>query len=468
MTGRQKYYLYAAIGVVGLIISFLNRNVHVDDALIYYRYVENFINGNGLVYNIGERFNALTSPLYIYISILLSSITREVELTQVCLNAVLMIASSILIFNILSKTKDKTTGLFASLLFISSKYFYSVFGLETNLFILICLLCIYSYISLNSRLLAIFSALLLLTRGEGLFLVVILYTMLYIKNRIKFRYPDLVIIFILVLLNYFFNYIYYGEFLPHTLSVKIGQGSSGLWGRYSYLLGASYLFGMFNNQAFYILFVFGTAIAGLIKNYRNVTVVILTLFMISLTVFYLALNIPGYHWYYSIHFLTLFVLSGFGMAEIYKLISKLAAKRVLRITLLCVIFVYPVLTQLEIARLLQNEKPHPQYKLAGEWLEKNTASNSVIASVEIGHIGWYSKRKIIDILGLTNPFNAEFVSSKQFSKWYEVYKPDYIVTHEPPWPQEEIIPILLKSGEFLPVDVEGLKDYKILRSSKIN
>ncbi|MBE2217798.1 MAG: hypothetical protein IAE90_06330 [Ignavibacteria bacterium] len=460
------YYIrYIILAVIGCLLAALNSNVHVDDALIYYRYIENFIQGNGLVYNIGERFNALTSPLYIYISILLSSITREVELSQVCLNAALMISSSIVILQIFRKQDLTRTGFIAALIFISSKYFYSVFGLETNLFILVSLLCIYFYLQLNMSALSVFCGLLLLTRGEGLFLVIILFLLLYKYHRELLKIKYLAIIAIFVLLNSMFNYYYYGEFLPHTLSVKIGQGSSGLWGRYSYLLGADYLFGMFNNQAFYILFIFGAAIIGLVKNYKNIFVLILLFFTLSLSVFYLALNIPGYHWYYSIHFLTLFVLCGFGISEIIRFVNAKLKTRALQITAICLIFIYPVLTQLEIARLLQNEKPHSQYKLAGEWLKENTPENSVVAAVEIGHIGWYSKRNIVDILGLTNPHNAEFISSGHFSKWYEVYKPDFIVAHNPPWPQEEIIPVLISKGEFTEVSVKGLKDYKILKSN---
>ena len=124
MNFSMYYTRYIILAVIGCLLAALNSNVHVDDALIYYRYIENFIQGNGLVYNIGERFNALTSPLYVYISILLSSATREVVLTQVCLNAALMISSSIVILQIFSKLDLAGTGFIAALIFISSKYFY--------------------------------------------------------------------------------------------------------------------------------------------------------------------------------------------------------------------------------------------------------------------------------------------------------------------------------------------------------
>ncbi|MEO8512967.1 MAG: hypothetical protein ABI543_05380 [Ignavibacteria bacterium] len=468
MNKSANYVQYVCLIILGSITSYFNRNVHIDDALIYYRYIENFISGNGLVYNIGERFNALTSPLYFYISILISSVTREVEVTQVVLNALLMIFSSFVITRIFNYLKISKTGFIIAIIFITSRYFYTVFGLETNLFVLICLLCIYFYVKLNLNALSIFCGLLLVTRGEGLFLIIILAVLLLRTNRDMLRYKYILIVFSFILANSLFNYYYYGEFLPHTLMVKIGQGKSGLWGRYSYMLGASYLFGMFNNQAFYILFIFFTAIIGLIKNYKNIVVATLLIFAASLTIFYLTLNIPSYHWYYSIQFLALFVLSGFGISDIIQLISGKIQRRTIRVIAFSLLFIYPVLTQLEIARLLQNEKPHAQYKIIGEWFNNNTSNKTVIAAVEIGHIGWYSKRYIVDILGLTSPFNADFISSQQFSKWYDIYKPDYIVSHNPPWPQEEIIPVLINRGEYIEISVPDVKEYKILKSTKIN
>lgn len=468
MNTNSKYIQFAVLILAGGILSYFNRNIHVDDALIYYRYIENFISGNGLVYNIGERFNGLTSPLYVYTSILISSVTGEVEVTQVIFNAVLMILTSLLIYKIFTKLKLQTQGFLISLIYITSKYFYTVFGLETNLFVFISLLCIYFYIKQELTALSVCSGLLLITRGEGLFIIIILFVLLYRKHRNLLSYRFLILILLLPAISHIFSYYYYGELLPHTLSVKVGQGSSGLWGKYSYLFGSTHLFGMFNNQAFYILFIFLAAAVGLIKHYRNIVVAILLLYTVLMTIFYLALNIPSYHWYYSIHFLTLFVLCGFGLNEFIYYITGKFQNKTLRIVLLCLIFIYPVLTQLEIARLLQNEKPHSQYKLTGEWFNKNTPENSVIAAVEIGHIGWYSKRYIVDILGLTNPQNAEFISTGQFSKWYDVYKPDYIVSHEPLWPQEEIIPKLLNSGEYIQISIPGIKDYWILKSTKIN
>src|ERR1700679_3177800 len=57
----------ALVILVVCILGYPARNFVLDDALIYARYVSNALAGNGLVFNVGERVNALTSPLFSYL-----------------------------------------------------------------------------------------------------------------------------------------------------------------------------------------------------------------------------------------------------------------------------------------------------------------------------------------------------------------------------------------------------------------
>ncbi|NOS85137.1 MAG: hypothetical protein HOP31_08340, partial [Ignavibacteria bacterium] len=196
----------------------MNRNFRLDDALIYYRYIENFINGYGLVYNIGERFNAISSPLYIYVSLIASLITREVEVTQLILNSIFIISAGISLAYLFYYLNKPTLAFLSSMIFISSKYFYMTFGLESNLFVLLSVLCIVFYLKKNLWLLSVLSGLLILTRGEGLFLVLILWSIVYYEERKFSVIKYLFVIAVIVSANQIFNYIYYDSFMPHTLT----------------------------------------------------------------------------------------------------------------------------------------------------------------------------------------------------------------------------------------------------------
>ena len=449
--------------VLACVITFLNRNFSLDDALIYQRYLKNFIDGNGLVYNLGEKFNGLTSPLYIYICMIVSGITREIATSLLIVNCLLLISSAVILAIILYNMEQPVVGFICSIVLVSSKYFYLVFGMESNLFVLMSLCCIYFYFKKNLTFLSIFSAGLILTRGEGIFLLLLLFFLIMKENKkaVKIKY---FVIFILILCaNYIFNLYYYGSFFPQTLSAKIAQGSSGLWGRFGFLTGASVLFGIsFNNQAFYIIIVSIFAFIGFAKHYREKFLLILFAYVILITFFYLALHIPNYHWYYSIHMLTLFILVSYGAYDVFIYISKNTVNAILKYSLLAVIFVYPIGTQVQMFILLQKEAPHKEYEMIGEWLRDNTPADSKIAAVEIGHLGWYSDRYVIDILGLVNPMNAEFIGQRKFSKWFDYYKPDYVVVHDPYWPHEQGIPELVEKGYFSEDKRFSMKGYKLL------
>ena len=134
--------------------------------------------------------------------------------------------------------------------------------------------------------------------------------------------------------------------------------------------------------------------------------------------------------------LTFFILVSYGVAEIILFIQKKFKSKLIAAAFIFLIFFYPLAIQAYMYIMLYTEGPNENYKYIGEWIRNNTPSDNKIASVEIGNIGWYSDRYIIDILGLVNPLNAEFVGRNDFSKWFEYYKPDYILIHELDWPQE--------------------------------
>ena len=100
------------------------------------------------------------------------------------------------------------------------------------------------------------------------------------------------------------------------------------------------------------------------------------------------------------------------------------------------------------------------YKNIGIWLNQNTQENAKIALVEIGTVGWYSDRPIIDILGLVNPLNARFIGERKLEEWLNHYSPDYILIHDPPWPHEVGAEKALAMGRFkldIRFDFQGYK-----------
>jgi hypothetical protein len=112
--------------------------LRADDAYIVARYAEQWQRGNGLVYNVGERVDMLTSPLHAGVAIALRAVTADVV-------AAYQIAAALLVAMVLVAVAwkrwrgDAAGSLFLALTLASPLVaFWTVGGLETPILLAIC------------------------------------------------------------------------------------------------------------------------------------------------------------------------------------------------------------------------------------------------------------------------------------------------------------------------------------------
>lgn len=445
----------------------LNFSYEFEDALIYLRYIRNFSEGNGLVYNKGEFYNGITSPLYSYILILFSYLTKNFLFLQNAISAVFHFLLIGMFYKLYSRKDFKIYSIFFSGIFLSvSYYFYSLYGLETLQFLFLILLCLYLFEKEDYLKLGISSALLILTRSEGVFLLLAM----FIEHlRLKRKFPDwryFIIPAFLFLLHYSFNQTYYGHLFPDSASAKIYHGKSDYWGKWpkAFLIVFYHLPMFFGNKIEIVIITISIGLFGYFKQKLSSIAIIATEFVIFYSAFFIFLNIPNYHWYYAPHYLFIFIYCGLGFGFLLK--SSLAVKN-LFIRSILVSLVSCLLIFLLYQNIMHTKssvgKVNLPYKNAGLWIKQNTDENAKVAAVEIGTIGWYSERPIIDILGLVSPINAKLIGEKKYSAWLDYYNPDYILAHEELWKFEEGISRVLKEGRFeeeKAFTISGLKLYK--------
>lgn len=471
MSGKAAQYrafLYLFCCLPLLYFAWLHRNYQLDDALIYLRYVDNFLNGQGLVYNPGVYFNGLTSPLYSYCVILMGWILGNLQAANILLAALLHGLASIAFAESFLKRESLAARCTFIILNGIFPYFFLVYGMETPLFMLLIGLSFYLYQAQKYFWLSIVTGLLILTRVESVFLIVAFFVAYLVKHRTLPPYRYLIVPAILVIINFIFNKFYYGSYLPSTGNAKIWQGQSGLWGEGWIFLNIGYLFGWaFGSNRLYFLTVLIFAIIGFLNSVkrsenREIHFIALT-FLTCYFGFFLFLNIPNYHWYYAPYFTFAIIYCTKGLFFVYEFFKKIelfnlkwmgSALLLLFITLL-------VHWSVELSNIPRG--PLKSYRDIGIWLSQNTRETDQIAVVEIGTIGWYSKRPIIDILGLVNPLNARFIGERKFDEWLKHYSPDFILIHEPPWPHEIGAVNALAAGRFGVDPRFQFPNYRLLR-----
>ena len=473
MSERSKFVVIIPM-LVALYFSWLNRYFYFDDALIYARYIENLMNGYGLVYNKGEYFNGLTSQLFTYLSIGTSLLFGNVLFAINFLSALFLILSVWIYQYIFSSVANPIFVSLGSLFLVTSPFTYGVFGMETFLFIFLIGLCIHLFLIEKYKFLLIAMALLILTRNEGVFLIL---PLVFEHFRLKRKFPKIkyfLIPIVLVSVHFIFNYTYYGAFLPATGPAKIWQGMSGLWGESNiiFIKGAMHILLWTFGNKFSLIGFFILSGVGVFHIGKSSLTFIVLLFLTFLLSFYTILNIPNYYWYDAPFIVFLFYSAAIGLEVVYSfLINYFKLNKI--IILILIFSSASYFTYKQISHIKFGKSSHPYlikshpYEEMGIWLKNNTPIDASVAMVEIGIVGYFSDRYIIDILGLVNPFNAKYIGERKFDKWLTKYHPDYILVHDPLWGHEQSVKKIVMDGEYLEYLKFNIAGYKLFASKHL-
>ena len=255
---RRKFQLKEIIVLAILIALFVYHTLSLDftqdDAYISYRYVENFVEGHGLVFNYGERVEGYTNFLWIMLLSLASFFSLPIIPVSKVLGVACGAATVILAFLIFREFSDHRRWhiplIVPAFLAANGALCYWVNGgLETGLFVFLFTLAL--YFEFRKPSLTPFTLILAtLTRPEGglLFGIIFLYRWLILKHGLK----SLAVYagtYVGLLAPYaVFKLIYFGDLLPNPFYAKTGMSveylSSGLtyFGKFAYHYG---LFGLF-------------------------------------------------------------------------------------------------------------------------------------------------------------------------------------------------------------------------------
>jgi hypothetical protein len=413
----------------------------LDDALIYARYIDNFTEGNGLVFNSGIKVNGLTSPLFAYLSILVVPFVDDAKNAIMLVSALAVVGSMLVFYKLLARFFiEKKAAAISALLATMAAASYVNLGMETSLFVLLFGVCLYCYLKNAHILLGVAVGFLVLTRPEGLLLVPVLAINTFLRGRhwpswYCYLMPAAMIAFQLL-----FNGLYYGEILPTSGVAKLYQGESGLWAEEQFLstLLTKFHFGFTATGNWLSMFVLlMCAACSMLVTRANEYLILTALFLVFYTVFYVVLKIPPQGWYYGIYFSILWSYVAIGVAGIVEQVSGKSDKTANRLYgLPLVILFFTFFWQEPKLRDTVGGTVRQDYRAIGVWLASNTPNNASIALVEIGTVAWYSEREIIDILGLVTPEVGEFIARGELSAWTDVYQPDYMLVHEPLWELE--------------------------------
>ena len=434
-----------------------------DDPYITYRYADNLRHGLGLVYNPDLRVLSTTSPLFALLLAGLAFLTADLPHLANLIGALSLPAGGLLMWSLGRRWQMPLVGWAGLLIFPFFPMLLVTLGSETPLYIALCLGTLASLAYSRFELAAGLAALATLTRADGALLLPLLVAALILHFR---RDPAgwrsagrAAIIYAALTLPWFIAAaIYYGSPVPVTLFVKQQQGT--LPGSVHFLAGfVEQVAGMLRtwpNRILVALAVVGL-VAALVRAHR-------LLWLLGWQALYFAgyagLRVSRYFWYYAPLVPGLIATAGLGLEVLARRLIR-SPVRALQAGVLVVaalaVSIAPSLVTLASAP----DSRLAIYRAAGNWLHEMTPAGATVGTLEVGIIGYYAGRPMVDFAGLIQPDIARQLSptsSYQASAAWAMhaYQPDYLVLN-PTW-FPELMPTVVQPHCALRTSLAG-RDY---------
>jgi len=431
----------------------------IDDAYIHLTYAKNFASGEGFSFNPGEKSFGSSSPLWVF---LLSALVKFLEphflvrlVSFFCLWLTLFL-SMLIIYQEISHLNSIYKILFSLIpaLFLSGSgnfLWISYSGMESGLWTLLCLAVVYFLISEKPSWAGyILLGLTMLCRLEAVLLwaLVIFWQVYYLKHRRRIFFGALIALLI-PLGFHLWAYFSLGSFFPITRAGKLASNlfNAGFSLRGGFVFLARHLKYLWITQPeviIILLIVIASWILYLVLEKPKMggikTIGVFWLFALGVFIYHsqffrsTEIITPCHNFRYQV---LLFPAIGLGLAYAFQILfifykkswTKLLVGAIIAI-ILCTGF-YRIRLWKE---LFLNQSIHifDVHQRTAKWCELALPVSAHIACFDIGSLGFYSGRYVIDLGGLLDPALhrylekgavGEYLKEKKASHYIEMGTP---------------------------------------------
>jgi arabinofuranosyltransferase len=385
-----------------------------DDGVIVYRVVRNLLEGYGWSFNPGEQLNVVTSALNTCLIWGLSLLLGQIPLAAHIVGSLAILAAGAAFYQIISADVARPYALIAALLLCVHLSGNQTWGLETNLFIALSILIMHPRIQANRLGLWSLAGFLVLTRPDGCLMALMLGIRdLYTRPRKAWSGW---LLFLAIQLPWLcFSTLLFGSPLPSTLANKVWQGGSGLWGEgwvYLQALSDHLLQQPRSWWPLYLAAAFAAGRACFVPSPWR----LMLLFAAGQQIVYAWLNVPGYHWYFSFLDAAILIVA---LHEIGKLLGDVLPVITPKLVPTVTAAALPVLFLLTWQgwRSPELDMRKERYSRAMAIIEDQNLPDGALAAVEAGTIGFSTRRRIVDLCGLTST-NPEYLSGRNNDRFF--------------------------------------------------
>ena len=441
-SSRIIQYVILAAFIAVFAIHAVSFSFTQDDAFISYRYVKNFLNGDGLVYNPGERVEGYTNLFLIILLAFLGRLNIDIiiasKIIGIISGAFVILLSFIWSRKIPGGEKSLFLPLGVPFLLITNSIlaYWAISGLETFLFAALVLLGVYLASHKNPLFVAIL-ALAALTRPEGglIFILILIYMFFQRQLIIKTAFYYLIAFVLLIAPQFLFRLYYYHDILPNSFYAKTGFSAE-------YILSGVHYVWLFLKEYALLggLFVLPLVVLRHIK--QELGPALFVVYGFSLYIMLIGGDVLHCHRFFLPIVPMLYMAFVFSLFQIGHIVFATDSK-IRNLLVFSIIIITGVLTFWLPLETINNFLPAEKglvNKMSHHALvlKPYFDANRRVACTTIGAFGYYSDAVVIDMLGLTdrtiarNPKGFDRIKSTWKERNYNIpyimnLEPDFIV-----------------------------------------
>jgi len=432
------------------------RGYLTDDTFIHLQYAQNLAEGRGPVFNPGERVYGSTSPLWVALLAVAMRTGVDGLLAARLIGAAATFGSIVLVLLLLRRTVETPALRAAGVVAWSAHAWmlrWAVSGMEAPLAVALTIAGFVTWVQEGGprrprATTGVLWGLAALTRPEAGLLLAAWGALLLWDARgrpglaaaARAAGPAAVLCGTWLV----FARLYYGTFWPQTLAAKTAGGAGAayhldnLW-RQARIVGAS---------DGILAVVLGIAVAagafGARGRNRSVRAVLPWIWVIGLPLLYAVRGVPVLS-RYLLPILPVLAWLTWRAADRSWVAGRPGSVSPARVTLAATLLALLVVLQnlavyrFQVLPHVRTFSPALQSSLVawGRWIESHTAPEALVACPDIGAIGYYGRRRVVDLAGLVTPpmvpylRTAEPESTIARFDFAEFSRPDYLVDRGP-------------------------------------
>jgi len=430
------------------------RSAVVDDTFIHLQYARNLAEAGELSFNRGDPTYGATSPLWVALLALLERSGANCVLACRLLAWAFAVASIFLVYRIVAALDGRTSAPFAAALILGAEAWFvrwSAVGMETSFaaFMILVGLDASRSAARSTARSALFGAALFLgtlTRPEALLLVPLAVAAFLFARGTPRRF-----VFLLVFVPLFSAWLYFihrhtGSYFPLTAGAKQGRPvlSAAVFGRTlvsARIIGAT--------VALPCLALIAGLVAGVFRH-RSVgyffsrkegvreepAVLLMLLWVFALPVAYAVLDFQVLSRYLVPVIPAAIILGVIAWRRMFSRLRGAAGRQRKAIVIFTALAVLQSVCTYEFVVVPPTRDFSRGLETTlvgmGKWLDSNSPADALVATPDIGAVGWYSHRRILDLGGLVsseiNRMRKEIDVERIIEEGlYLKFRPDYLV-----------------------------------------